>query len=181
MEGKYYTPDHELEGQVASGNGLRIKRDRSGLPLCRDKIIDGKISERTTYHPNGQIQTVSHYKDYLLNGEQIKYTASGKPLMAIHWNKGNLDGLKTVYRNGIKIAEIPYVNGQKHGTELHYDDLGNMTAEIQWKSDKKHGFSRFYSEESTDSEWFYKGQVVNEQKFEMLENREKLVAEVNAQ
>jgi antitoxin component YwqK of YwqJK toxin-antitoxin module len=181
MEGKYYTPDHELEGQVEVGFGTRVKRDRSGLLLCRDRIEKGMIAERTSYHPNGQIHTVSHYQDYQLQGEQIKNTASGKPLMTLHWNHGVLDGPKIVYRNGIKIAEIPYLNGLKHGTETHFDDLGNMTAEIQWKNDKKHGFSRFYSEETVDNEWFYKGQAVNEEKFEMLENREKLIAEVSGE
>jgi len=179
MEGKYFTPEHELEGQVVAGCGTRVKRERGGLLLCRDAITNGAIAERTSYHPNGQIHTVSHYSDYQLDGEQIKNTASGKPLMTLHWKHGVLDGSKIVYRNGIKLAEIPYVNGLKHGTEIHYDDLGNLTAEIQWKNDKKHGFSKFYSEESIENEWFYKGQVVNEQKFEMLENREKLIAEVN--
>ena len=181
MEGKYYTPEHELEAQVTAGCGTRMKRDRCGLLLCRDQIANGMISERTSYHPNGQIHTVSHYCDYQLDGEQIKNTASGKPLMTLHWKRGVIDGPKIVYRNGIKIAEIPYLNGQKDGTELHYDDLGTLTAEIQWKNDKKHGFSRFYSEEVTENEWFYKGQAVNEQKFEMLENREKLIADVNAE
>ena len=179
MEGKYYTAEHELEGQVINGCGTRIKRDRSSLLLCRDQITNGLLSERTSYHPNGQIHTVSHYTNDQLDGEQIKNTASGKPLMTLNWKHGNLDGLKTIYRNGIKIAEIPYVNNQKQGTELHYDDLGNLTAEIQWKNDKKHGFSRFYSEESTDNEWYYKGQIVDEQKFEMLESREKLVADID--
>lgn len=177
LDGKYYTPEHELEAQVENGFGVRVKRDRAGLLLCRDKIEKGAIAERTSYHPNGQIQTVSHYVDYQLHGEQIKNTPSGKPLMSVQWNRGVLDGLKTVYRNGIKIAEIPYINGLREGTEFHYDDFGTLTAEIQWKGDKKHGFSRYHSEEMTENEWYYKGQAVNEQKFQMLDNREKLIAD----
>lgn len=178
MEGKYYTPEHELEAQVENGFGTRIKRDRSGLLLCKDRIEKGVIAERISFHPNGQIQTVSRYQDYQLHGEQIKNTPSGKPLMVMQWNHGVLDGTKTIYRNGIKIAEVPYVNGLRQGTELHYDDFGTLTAEIQWKGDKKHGISKFHSEEPTENEWFYKGQAVSNQKFEMLENREKLIAEL---
>jgi len=172
-EGKYYTPDHELEAHVESGFGVRVKRDHTGSLLYRDKIENGVIVERTSFHPNREVHSISRYHDYQLHGEQLKFTASGKPLMILNWNHGVLDGLKTIYRNGTKIAEIPYINGQKHGIELHYDDLGNLTAEIAWKCDKKHGKSQFHTEESTEIEWFYQGQsVANETKFETLEQRQ---------
>lgn len=178
MEGKYYTPEHVLEATVEAGFGERIKRDRTGALLSRDIIENGIASQRINYHPNGQIHTISHYHDYELHGEQLKFTASGKPLMKLNWNHGTLDGLKTVYRNGIKIAEIPYDNGQKHGIEYHYDDLGHLTAEIEWRGDKKHGISRFYSEDTTETEWFFKGKTVSAQKFEILDTRERLMADL---
>lgn len=179
FEGKYYTPDHELEATVESGFGERVKRDRSGVLISRDEMQDGIMACRTTYHPNGGVHTISHYHDYQLHGSQLKYTASGKPLMELHWNHGMLEGEKIIFRNGSKVAVIPYQNGQKHGTEYHYDDLGNLTAEIEWHNDKKHGVTHLFSEESTDSEWFFKGQSVSADKFKILENREKIVAEFN--
>jgi antitoxin component YwqK of YwqJK toxin-antitoxin module len=178
VEGKYYTAEHTLEAQVEGGFGERVKRDRSGLLISRDRMEDGLIVERTTYHPTGEVHTISRYHDYQLHGEQMKFTSTGKPLMKLDWNHGVLHGTKVVYRNGLKVAEIPYVNGQKQGVERHYDDLGYLTADIEWKNDKKHGCSKFYTDETTESEWFYKGQTVNAQRFEMLENREKLVAEM---
>jgi antitoxin component YwqK of YwqJK toxin-antitoxin module len=180
LEGKYYTSGHELEGQVENGSGVRVKRDRNGLLVCQDHIEKGMISQRTSYHPNGQIQSISNYDNYQLHGEQIKNTPSGKPLMVIQWNHGAMHGVKTVYRNGIKIAEIPYQDGLRHGTEIHYDDLGALVAEIQWKNDKKHGVSYFHSEDTTENEWFFKGQRVDAEKFAMLENRQKIVAQMNA-
>ncbi len=179
VEGKYYDSNHDLESQVEGGFGERTKRDRSGLLIEKDAIESGLIASRTTFHPSGQIHTVSHYHDYQLHGEQLKYTASGKPLMKLTWNHGVLDGLKIVYRNGTKVAEIPYVSGQKHGMEVHFDDLGNLTAEIHWKNDKKHGCSKFFSEETTDSEWFFKGQSVNAERYQMLETRDKIVADLS--
>lgn len=178
-EGKYYTPTHEEEGRVEGGFGERVKRDRTGSLLSRDQIENGWIASRIAYHSTGEIHAVSHYCDYQLHGEQTKFTATGKPLMKLNWNQGILDGEKVVYRNGVKIAEIPYVRGQKQGTERHYDDLGNLTAEIEWKNDKKHGCSKFYTDETTEMEWFHKGQSVTAQKFEMLENRERLIAEMS--
>ncbi len=179
MEGKYFTPDHELEAVVESGAGERVKRDRTGLLISRDEMQNGVIACRTTYHPNGGVHTISHYHDYQLHGAQLKYTASGKPLMELNWNHGILDGEKIIYRNGSKVAVIPYQNGQKHGIEFHYDDLGNLTAQIEWRNDKKHGVTQLFSEESTDSEWFFKGQSVSADKFKILENREKVIADFN--
>ncbi len=179
ISGSYYTPEHVLESSVEQGYGTRIKRDRSGLLISRDRMENGIIAERTTFHPNGEIHMISHYYDYQLHGEQLKFAPSGRPLMQLTWNHGVLDGLKVIYRNGIKVAEIPYVSGEKHGTELHYDDLGNLTAEISWKNDKKHGCTKMYSEESVDSEWFYKGQAVNTERFHLLEQREQIIADLS--
>lgn len=179
IEGKYYTPEHILEAQVEAGFGERIKRNRSGLLLSKDTIENGLIAARTTYHPNGQIHTVSHYHDYQLHGEQLKIADTGRPLMKMNWNHGVLDGPKIVYRNGIKVSEIPYINGQRHGVELHYDDLGNLIAEIVWRNDKKHGCSKFFSEETDETEWFFNGQSVSAERFEVLENRERIVADFN--
>lgn len=179
IDGKYYTQDHELEAKVENGYGYRVKRDRSGLLISRDKMENGLICERTTFHPNGEIHTISHYHDYQLHGEQRKFTPSGRPLMELSWNHGILEGQKVIYRNGIRVAEIPYVNGEKHGTEYHYDDLGNLISETMWRNDKKHGCCKSYTEESVESEWFHNGMVVDAQKFVLLENREQLVAELS--
>lgn len=179
IRGTYYTPEHQCEGEVSEGTGDRIKRDRTGLLISHDRIEDGMMVSRTTYHSNGQIHTVSHYQDYQLHGEQLKYSSLGRPLMILNWDHGILNGPKTVFRSGYKVAEIPYVNGQKHGVEIHYDDLGNLTAEIHWKNDKKHGSKKLYSEEGTETEWFHKDQLVSAEKFELLESRDQLIAEFN--
>jgi antitoxin component YwqK of YwqJK toxin-antitoxin module len=179
VEGKYYTPEHELESVVEAGFGEGVKRDREGHLLSRDTIENGLASQRISYHPSGHVHTISHYHDYQLHGEQLKFTNVGKPLMRLHWNYGVLDGLKVVYRNGLKIAEIPYEQGQKHGVEFHYDDLGHLTAEILWENDKKHGCSKFYTEETSENEWFFRGNSVSAQKFEVLDMRDRLVVEVH--
>ncbi len=180
VSGKYYSGEHILDSEIENGNGVRMKRERSGQIISRDRIENGVLSERTTYHPNGEIHTVSHYHDYQLHGDQTKYTASGRPLMNLHWNHGILDGIKTNYRNGIKVSETPYLQGQKHGTELHYDDLGNLIAEIIWRNDKKHGCCKAYTEDSTDADWFFNGQIVSAEKFATLQEREQMIADFQA-
>lgn len=179
MEAKYYTSEHELDASVACGNGERVKRDRTGLLISRDGIRNGVMVTRTTFHPNGNTHTISQYDNYQLHGKQLKFTASGKPLMELNWCNNVLNGDKIVYRNGKKIAVIPYVLGKKEGTELHYDDLGFLTAEIQWRNDKKHGLTQMHTEDSTDSEWFFNGQTVNAERFKMLERRELIMSDFN--
>ena len=179
MDGKYFDPSHTLEAEVTDGTGERVKRDRAGTLLLRDKIDLGLIASRTTYHPSGQIHTVSNYSEYQLHGEQSKYTATGKPLMQLNWNQGTLSGTKVVFRNGKKIAEVPYINGKKEGIEYHYDDLGYCTAEITWKSDKKHGPSKFHTDETTETEWYYAGKTISPEKFDMMDTRDKLVADLS--
>jgi antitoxin component YwqK of YwqJK toxin-antitoxin module len=179
LEGKYFTSNHELEGQVEAGFGERYSRDRAGLLISRDLIENGAVSTRTNYHPNGQIHSISHYHDYQLHGEQRKFASNGQPLMDLNWNHGVLDGMKIVYRTGIKVSEVPYINGQRHGVEVHYDDAGRLTANIEWKNDKKHGCCRFFNNETAESEWFYRGAVVSQEKFEVLHGREEMIAELS--
>ena len=179
IEGSYFTSEHELEAKVENGFGQRVKRDRLGLLISRDQIEQGVLSERTTYHPNGEAQTISHYRDYQLHGPQTKFTNLGRPLMELTWNRGVLDGMKTIYRNGLKVAEVPFVHGIKEGTERRYDDLGNLIAEIPWRHDKKHGCAKSYTEESIDADWFFNGQAVSATRFDLLETREQLIAEFN--
>ena len=179
VEGKYYSPDHELEAKVEGGNGERTKRTREGILVSKDRIHDGALTERASYHPNGELHTLSHYENYQLHGPQVKYAASGRPLMELAWKHGVMDGQKILYRNGMRVAEIPYVEGVKHGTEYHYDDLGNMISETVWVNDKKHGCSKSYHEEGVDVAWFHHGMEVDAQKFMLLESREELLAEMN--
>ena len=178
VEGSFFTPEHELEGVVESGFGERFRRDRKGLLLSRELIENGIVSRYTTYHPNGHVHSISNYHDYQLHGEQKKFTSAGKPLMDLQWDHGVLDGTKIVYRDGIKAAEIPYSKGQKHGTEVHFDETSNVTAEISWKNDKKSGCSRFYANNTEEQQWFYNGALVSQEKFHMLSDRASLVADL---
>jgi antitoxin component YwqK of YwqJK toxin-antitoxin module len=181
VEGTFFTPEHELESVVESGFGERFRRDRTGLLLARELIENGIVSRHTAYHQNGHIHSISNYHDYQLHGEQKKFTSQGKPLMDLQWDHGVLEGTKIVYRDGIKIAEIPYNYGQKHGTEIHFDDSSSKTAEIEWKNDKKHGCSRFFVNNTEELQWFHNGAVVSQEKFEILADRASLVAELTVE
>lgn len=176
LDGKYYKPNNELEASIDNQSGTKIKRDRNGVIFYKDKIENGIVVSRTTYHPNGQIKSKVNFQNSKLHGDQIDYSSKGDVLMTVTWNEGKLDGLKTVYKNGNKIAEIPYSNGIKNGIEKHFDSNGKLTKETHWENNKKHGSDRIYKENDTDVKWFYKGKPVSLKKFEEFTVREKLTA-----
>ena len=96
--------------------------------------------------------------------------------MTMSWKEGQLDGMKTIYKNSNKITEIPYLNGNKHGIERHYDNDGNLSCETHWENNKRHGSHRVYKDTQTIINWFYKDKAVSLKKFEEFSIREKLIA-----
>lgn len=177
VEGSYFNVENELESDIENGSGIRIKRDRSALLLLKEQIIDGRLASRKTYHPNGEIESESFYEDYDLHGKQTFYTPTAKLFLEQEWNHGVLDGMKIQYREGVKVREIPYCLGKKHGMEKEYAEGGKIVAEVQWDADQKHGSSRFHDEYETAIEWYFRGKRVSIERFEMLDYREKMMEE----
>lgn len=177
VEASYFSPENELESGIEDGQGIRIKRDRFGLLLLKDQITNGALSARKTYHSNGEIESESFYEDYDLHGKQVFYTPTAKLFLEQEWNHGILDGLKSSYREGVKIKEIPYCLGKKHGMEKDFNEDGKTIAEIQWDADDKHGSSRFHDEYQTAIEWYFRGKKVSLERFEMLDHRERMMEE----
>jgi antitoxin component YwqK of YwqJK toxin-antitoxin module len=176
IDGKYYKPDNDLEASIENGTGTRIKRDRDGELHYKDKISNGELVARITFHPNGYVKSKMFFHNYQLHGEQIDYSPTGEILMTMTWKSGNLHGIKTVYRNGKKITEIPFNEGMRHGVERHFDETGKLLVEIHWENDKKHGSHRVYKENDTEIKWYYKGKAVSLKRFEEFSYREKLIA-----
>lgn len=179
IQGTYYDPSNEIEAKVQDTHGTRIKRDRYGQLLAKDEITNGKLTRRVTYHPNKEVYMDSSFEDYLPNGEQSIYTDSGKLYMRSNWDQGQLNGLKVGYRNGKKIFEIPYIEGKKEGLEKRFDENEHLMSEIEFKSDERHGKSIYFNGDNAWSEWFYRDKPVSPQKFQMLENRDQFLADLN--
>lgn len=179
VEASYFNTANELEASVEDYRGVRIKRDRLGKILNEDEIQDGVVAIRKTYHPNGQLQSETRFKNYDLHGLQKKYTVSGKPLMEQTYKDGLLDGNKVHYRNGKVVLEIPFTMGKRHGIERQFDLDGSVIAEIPWINDQKHGRMRIKHEDYSNLEWFFRGKSVSREEFGDLESREKVLAELS--
>jgi antitoxin component YwqK of YwqJK toxin-antitoxin module len=178
ISGEYFNQTNECESSVIQGNGERMHRDRELKLLNKDTFKDGILVHRVTYHDNGTIQSELSYENYQLHGKQMTYTDNHLPLIEANWDHGVLDGMQFIYTDGALTAEIPYNQGKKHGIERQYDTNKNLVAEIHWINDLRHGSTRLYGASDTQIDWYFAGKPVSLEKFQMLEFREKLMAEI---
>jgi antitoxin component YwqK of YwqJK toxin-antitoxin module len=174
---RYYNNQNEIEGSVIDGKGTRIKRNRDGVLLSQETIENGKIINRKTFHPNGQVQSQTSFLDYNLHGKQETFSPNGKLITSVYWKDGKMDGTMSCYRDNQIVNEIPYKEGKKHGLEKEYKN-GIVIREIHWENDKKHGTSRSYFDDYTDIQWYWKGLAVDLKKFQELELREQFAAQI---
>lgn len=181
MSARYYNSQNEIEATIIDGNGTRIKRDRTSLLLSKEKVENGQIVKRTTFHPNGVVQSHCSFIDYKQNGLMETFSPSGKLLSRSHWKNGELNGVQSFYKDDKILSEIHYLSGKKHGLEKEYDNKGYVVKEINWANDKRHGTSRYTVNDVSDMQWFWKGNVVERKKYQMLKFREELIAEIRGE
>lgn len=175
---QYFNHKNELESSIKDGNGIRIKRTRDNVLLSKEKIEKGKIVSRTNFHPNNQIQSQTFFKDYMLHGLQTTFSIAGNLLTKTNWHHGKKDGIQLCFRNKKKYLEIPYIHGKKHGVEKEYNIDEKIIKEIHWQNGLRHGSARYYHDEFTDIQWYWKGNPVDLKKFQALEFRKELMAEL---
>lgn len=173
VDGTYYSPQNTIESEVQEGEGIRYKRSRTGVLLGIDHISQGELQKRTTFYPNGQTHVVSEFSDYLLNGKQEIYTASGRLYMSKDWEDGFMHGKKIAYKNDQVVMETPYEYGKKDGVEKRFDPQGNLLAEIRYQDDEKHGLTIRYSDKDlAKEEWFFHGKATSHERFQALMHKE---------
>ncbi len=178
VKGQYFLPDNDLESSVEAGNGMRVVRNREGLLISKDKMENGQLVFRTSFHENGQIQSECPFFDYQLHGKMCTFSSAGTLITEQNWTNGKLDGMSFVYRNEVKAAEVPYFDGKKHGVEKRFDKEGNIICEVHWDNDLRHGSSRYYEGDDTSICWFFRDKEVSIKRFHELEFHEKMIAEL---
>lgn len=181
MSARYYNSQNEIEATIMEGAGTRIKRDRSSLLLSKEKVENGQIVKRTTFHPNGVVHTQCSFANYKLNGLEETFSPSGNLLSRSNWKMGKLDGIQSLYHNNKIHTEISYADGKKNGPEKEYDSFGLVSKEINWADDQRHGPSHYTTKDSYDMQWFWRGAPVERKKFQLLKFREELIAQLNGE
>jgi antitoxin component YwqK of YwqJK toxin-antitoxin module len=172
VQGEYYNYSHQLESRVDGSSGTRTRRDGLGQLQSMDSIQEGQMVLRTSYHPNGNPADVTPYVDGVIEGQRRTFMAGGEPASVEEWSNNVQHGTTVVFEQGEKWADVPYVEGQKHGVERHYRDGQTVVQEIPWVQGQRHGQSHTTIGHTTQEEWHFRDrQIPNRATFEMLSNQ----------
>lgn len=171
-QGEYYTPLNAQESSVNNGNGMRTRRDAYGALQSVDEIQNGQMTVRNTFHSNGNPEAITPYENDVVHGERKTFLPGGEPNTVETWNKGIQHGPTTVFENGERYANVPYVNGVKHGVENRFKEDGITPAEdINWVKGARHGPSYGYIGNTIKTDWYFEDKQVNKATYDALSNQ----------
>jgi antitoxin component YwqK of YwqJK toxin-antitoxin module len=180
LEAQYLSVSNETEARVEKGNGLRIRRTQDGVLISKDQIQSGYMVKREGFYPNGAPENISYYSDGKLQGEKRTFAQNGgEPLVIEEYIKGQLHGKATYFKNGTRYLEISYLDGLKNGSEVHYLDGEQISQEIQWENDKKHGPTTYYVSGGTRIEYYYDGRLVTQDVYDELYRRDEMTSNIS--
>lgn len=171
ISGEYLTALNQRDAVIDNSQGTRLMRDDYGQLIATDTIQDGQMVLRQTYHSNGSPKETIPYRNELVEGVKRTYHLAGEPDTVEQWLCGKQQGMTIVYQHGEKCAEIPYVNGEKHGVECRYRDGTTKVQEISWNAGNMHGPSLTYIGDTVKTDWFYKGQPTTKTDYEFRTNK----------
>ncbi len=160
IKGDYYAQNHEIETRVANGKGTRTLRDPYGQLVSRDRFTNGYLAAVTTYHPNGTPKEVTPFDNGKIHGSRKTFFASGQPNSVESWLDGQQVGVTLEFRNGEKIAEVPYVTGQKNGIERRFNGE-QLVEEVTWVAGRQQGVAKSYIDGVANTSWYHNGKVVS--------------------
>lgn len=166
VEGQYFTPANELETRVEKGKGTRIRRDRRGALLSRERIDEGYVTQRETFFSNGMPESITLLFRNKEHGEKRLFTEQGEPLAIEEWIHGERHGLSSYFKNGSRALDVSYLNGKRNGIEREYREDGHILKEIHWEEDMMHGPCTFYIEGLAKTQWYYCGKPVSKSSFD---------------
>jgi len=181
LEGQYFTTHNDVEARVERGKGERICRDIKGVLLYRDQIAEGYVTKHETFFSNGSPESISYFYHEKLNGEKQIFTSNGEPLATKEYINGLLHGKTTLFKNGNKYLEVYYLDGKKNGLEIHYIDGEVISQEILWENDRRHGPSKYYVEGVAQTEYFYDGTLVTENKWRELNHIDEMIDQISSE
>lgn len=166
IQGDYYNTKNHRDSWVYAGEGERYTRDENGHFICTDIYAGGELKRRTYYYPNKSPCEVVSYSGQVPHGERKTFYPDGSPCSTEQWENGKLHGLTTIYQDGERYAEVPYVAGKKQGIEKRYSDGYHVSQEVTWDDNQMCGPTYTYAGESVQTDWFYKGRITSRANFE---------------
>lgn len=171
VRGEYYNPSYQVESQVENSNGKRTLRDQYGQLTAVDLIQEGVLAEKTTFFPTGAPKEIIPYVGCVIQGEKLTFLPTGEPSSVENWEQGLQVGVTAVFQNGEKVADVPYVNGQRHGKEQRYRNGSAVVEDIAWVNGKRHGPNTHYLGDAVQTDWYFQDKAVTPAIFHKLENQ----------
>lgn len=167
QSGTYLTPKGD-QVRIIDGTGIRPYFTNEGEIFSEETFSHGSLSRKTVYHPNGDPASVTQYQNGVVHGIKQTFFQGGIPNTHEEWRNGLQDGITFIFKNGNRIADIPFVQGIRKGLELRYNDKFEIVEEVSWKNNQLHGVRKIYSQDSVKKEWYHQGKPVSKSKFERL-------------
>ena len=176
VSAEYLNTKNECEARITNGFGDRITRSSKGHLISSEKIEEGFVSLRKTFHENGTPRSIITFAGGTIHGEKRVFAESGEPVSVEAYVNGQPHGSCSYYQNGTKYLEVSYNHGFKHGPERFFMDGTKLIEENQWIGGKRHGQSIVYLDGQTKREWFYNNDQVSKNKYNELLQRERDIA-----
>lgn len=164
--GEYYDMGGHRLSNIQEGTGQRTVRDDYGMMVMADTFNEGKVDYRTTYYPNGSPKEITPYKNGVVEGLRKTYHAGGEPNTIETWIGGRQEGVTTIFSEGQKAQEVPYMAGLKNGQGKIFKDGAIVIQEPTWKDDQLHGPCMTLIDGRKVTEWYYKGKKVTKGYFD---------------
>lgn len=168
LQGFYSSINGRYVSKIQNGEGIRSIFSSTSNLLSEETFSEGVMIKRTTFYPNRDPETITHYLNYEPHGIKCSYLQGGIPNTIEEWRHGYQDGNTTIFKNGYKVSEISFVKGKKEGLELRYNEQELIAEEVYWKSNMLHGMRKIYAGGVLKQEWYHHGKVVSKSKFDRL-------------
>ncbi len=129
--------------------------DVSKIESYRNGVKDGVFIDFD--RKKGFVSKKAYFKEGRLNGLEISYSSSNKPLSKINYTNGVINGKKTLYYDNGKMQEDSYYrDGKKSGISKWYDQNNKLIAIYSYKDGKFDGVNKtFYPNGNVQKEETY--------------------------
>ena len=123
-----------------SKHGIETRFARTGEKTAEYPYrSDQPTGVARTWYPDGSKQSEYNFEP-IGRGTEVQYHRNGEVRLHIGLVDSKRQGLATIYtETGVKWAEVPYLAGLRHGTEVRFDAEGHRIREIVWRLGKQAG------------------------------------------
>jgi len=132
--------------------GYWEKKSPEGSYLYQGYFKEGRpIGEMKRYYETGELKAVMFYKEDCDTVRTRFFYNDGEPAGEGSYLGNQKEGLWTYYSfySGAVTSTEQYVHGQRHGTERKFYSNGQVSEEIEWSRNVKHGQWNQFFEDGT--------------------------------